>query len=92
MFRAKEAGVVLLNELGLDPGIDHCSAAALIEEARGTGNEVSSQVDQRKLAFVLISSHCRSLFRSSRFAEDFPNLLFLEGLSATSSRGLLVVS
>jgi len=35
-----------LNELGLDPGIDHCSAAALIEEARGTGNEVSHFYNQ----------------------------------------------
>ncbi|GAA5960892.1 hypothetical protein JCM3765_007527 [Sporobolomyces pararoseus] len=42
--KAKEAGIVLLNELGLDPGIDHCSAAALIEEARGTGNELVSFV------------------------------------------------
>ncbi|GAA5911312.1 uncharacterized protein JCM6883_000050 [Sporobolomyces salmoneus] len=42
--KAKEAGIVLLNELGLDPGIDHCSAAALIEEARSTGNEIVSFV------------------------------------------------
>ncbi|GAA6063495.1 hypothetical protein JCM10212_004454 [Sporobolomyces blumeae] len=42
--RAKDAGVVLLNELGLDPGIDHCSAAALIEQARGTGNKLVSFV------------------------------------------------
>ncbi|GAA6007492.1 hypothetical protein JCM11491_004182 [Sporobolomyces phaffii] len=42
--KAKEAGVVLLNELGLDPGIDHCSAAALIEEARATGNDLVSFV------------------------------------------------
>ncbi|BGP19894.1 hypothetical protein JCM10213_008632 [Rhodosporidiobolus nylandii] len=41
---AKEAGVVLLNELGLDPGIDHITAMRLIEEARSTGNEVRSFV------------------------------------------------
>jgi saccharopine dehydrogenase-like NADP-dependent oxidoreductase len=37
---AKEAGVVLLNELGLDPGIDHASAMGLIEQARASGNKV----------------------------------------------------
>ncbi|GAA5864875.1 hypothetical protein JCM1840_004934 [Sporobolomyces johnsonii] len=42
--QAQRAGIVLLNELGLDPGIDHCSAAALIEEARATGNELVSFV------------------------------------------------
>ncbi|GAA5959378.1 hypothetical protein JCM21900_000710, partial [Sporobolomyces salmonicolor] len=42
--QAQQAGIVLLNELGLDPGIDHCSAAALIEEARATGHELVSFV------------------------------------------------
>ncbi|GAA5827914.1 hypothetical protein JCM11251_007729 [Rhodosporidiobolus azoricus] len=42
--QAKEAGVVLLNELGLDPGIDHVTAMRLLEEARSTGNEVASFV------------------------------------------------
>ncbi|GAA5929635.1 hypothetical protein JCM1841_004254, partial [Sporobolomyces salmonicolor] len=42
--QAQQAGIVLLTELGLDPGIDHCSAAALIEEARATGNELVSFV------------------------------------------------
>ncbi|KAK4705519.1 alpha-aminoadipic semialdehyde synthase, partial [Phenoliferia sp. Uapishka_3] len=37
--KAKAAGVVLLNELGLDPGIDHCSAMRLIQEARDSGNK-----------------------------------------------------
>ncbi|TNY24064.1 Saccharopine dehydrogenase-domain-containing protein [Rhodotorula diobovata] len=41
---AKKAGIVLLNELGLDPGIDHITAMRLIEEARSTGNKVSSFV------------------------------------------------
>ena len=30
--RAREAGVVLLNEMGLDPGIDHMSAMKIIDE------------------------------------------------------------
>nr|CRX79225.1 hypothetical protein ls5931a1_00038 [Leucosporidium scottii] len=41
---AKEADIVLLNELGLDPGIDHASAMKLIEEARESGNEITSFV------------------------------------------------
>ncbi|KAL8291280.1 hypothetical protein RQP46_002258 [Phenoliferia psychrophenolica] len=41
---AKAAGVVLLNELGLDPGLDHCSAMRLIQEARDSGNEITSFV------------------------------------------------
>ncbi|KAM0745747.1 hypothetical protein T439DRAFT_318945 [Meredithblackwellia eburnea MCA 4105] len=40
--KAKEAGVVLLNELGLDPGIDHCSAMRMIEEAKEDGNIITS--------------------------------------------------
>ncbi|GAA6037702.1 hypothetical protein JCM8097_002296 [Rhodosporidiobolus ruineniae] len=42
--QAKEAGVVLLNELGLDPGIDHITAMRLIEEARSTGGKIKSFV------------------------------------------------
>ncbi|GAA5888440.1 hypothetical protein JCM6882_008620 [Rhodosporidiobolus microsporus] len=42
--QAKEAGVVLLNELGLDPGIDHVTAMRLLDEARSTGNKVRSFV------------------------------------------------
>lgn len=42
--QAKEAGVVLLNELGLDPGIDHASAMRLIAEARASGNAIKSFV------------------------------------------------
>ncbi|BGO95319.1 hypothetical protein JCM10020v2_007033 [Rhodotorula toruloides] len=41
---AKDAGVVLLNELGLDPGIDHITAMRLIHEAKETGNKIKSFV------------------------------------------------
>lgn len=34
---AKDAGIVLMNEVGVDPGIDHMSAMKMIDEARGTG-------------------------------------------------------
>lgn len=50
---AKEAGIVLLNELGLDPGIDHASAMGLIEQARATGSKVSTAV-RRLVGGILI--------------------------------------
>jgi saccharopine dehydrogenase-like NADP-dependent oxidoreductase len=40
--RAREAGVLLLNEIGLDPGIDHMSAMKVIHEAQGRGGRVTS--------------------------------------------------
>jgi saccharopine dehydrogenase (NADP+, L-glutamate forming) len=40
--KAKEAGVTLLNEMGLDPGIDHMSAMRLIDRVRQAGGKVVS--------------------------------------------------
>lgn len=37
---AELAGVTCLNEVGLDPGIDHCSAMKIIDEARAKGHKV----------------------------------------------------
>lgn len=37
---AKDAGVLLLNEMGLDPGIDHMSAKALIDMVQDDGGQV----------------------------------------------------
>lgn len=39
---ARERGVVLLSELGLDPGIDHMSAMAIVNRVRGEGGQVRS--------------------------------------------------
>ena len=38
---AKQAGVCVLNEAGLDPGIDHMSAMAMLEEAKKHGEILS---------------------------------------------------
>lgn len=38
--RAKDKGVVLLNELGLDPGIDHMEAMRVIHEIHDAGGQV----------------------------------------------------
>jgi saccharopine dehydrogenase-like NADP-dependent oxidoreductase len=38
--RAQEAGVILMNEIGVDPGIDHLSAMHMIDRVRNAGGEV----------------------------------------------------
>ena len=39
---AKSAGIILLNECGLDPGIDHASAMKVIDEIHNQGGELIS--------------------------------------------------
>jgi saccharopine dehydrogenase-like NADP-dependent oxidoreductase len=38
---AREAGLVFMNEIGLDPGIDHMSAMKVINEIRESGAEIT---------------------------------------------------
>ncbi len=40
--RAEEAGILLLNEIGMDPGIDHMSAMKIIHTVRDQGGRVVS--------------------------------------------------
>ncbi len=37
---AKEAGIILLNEIGLDPGIDHMSAMRIIHRVHAAGGKI----------------------------------------------------
>jgi saccharopine dehydrogenase-like NADP-dependent oxidoreductase len=39
---AKEAGVILLNEIGVDPGIDHMTAMKVIHHVQREGGEITS--------------------------------------------------
>ena len=39
---AKEAGVILLNEIGVDPGIDHMSAMKVIHHVEDNGGKIAS--------------------------------------------------
>jgi saccharopine dehydrogenase-like NADP-dependent oxidoreductase len=39
---AQAAGVILMNEIGLDPGIDHASAMKIIDEIHAEGGELTS--------------------------------------------------
>ena len=41
---AREAGVILLNEIGVDPGIDHMSAMQLIHDVENRGGTIASFV------------------------------------------------
>ena len=38
----KQAGILLLNEIGLDPGIDHMSAMQVIDDIKENGGELTS--------------------------------------------------
>jgi len=42
--KAVDAGITILNEIGLDPGIDHLSAMKIIDEAKEQGGKVSCSV------------------------------------------------
>jgi saccharopine dehydrogenase (NADP+, L-glutamate forming) len=39
---AREAGIIILNEVGLDPGIDHMSAMQVIHGVQNAGGQISS--------------------------------------------------
>ena len=39
---AKEKGILLLNEIGLDPGIDHMSAMKIIDQLKAKGGQLKS--------------------------------------------------
>jgi alpha-aminoadipic semialdehyde synthase len=39
---ARSAGVLFLNEIGLDPGIDHCSAHSLLSRLRSENKQIVS--------------------------------------------------
>jgi saccharopine dehydrogenase-like NADP-dependent oxidoreductase len=39
---AEEAGIAILNEMGLDPGVDHMSAMKIIDDVHERGGEITS--------------------------------------------------
>ena len=39
-FQAKESQIVLMNEIGLDPGIDHMSAMKIMDEIKSKGGKI----------------------------------------------------
>jgi saccharopine dehydrogenase-like NADP-dependent oxidoreductase len=47
--KAKEAGIVVMNEIGLDPGIDHLYAVKTIDEVHEKGGKVCRQTSCLRL-------------------------------------------
>lgn len=41
LYSAKRAGITIMNEVGLDPGIDHMSAMKIIDDAKAHGKKVN---------------------------------------------------
>ena len=39
---AKDAGIIIMNEIGVDPGLDHMSAMKIIDEIKSKGGKVTS--------------------------------------------------
>lgn len=86
---AKKAGIVVMNEIGLDPGIDHLYAVKTIDEVHAKGGKVSIQY------FRPLRTSLTRLHRSS---SSCPTVVVSQHQNAqatpsvTSSRGHLVVS
>jgi saccharopine dehydrogenase-like NADP-dependent oxidoreductase len=40
--KAKEAGIVIMNEIGVDPGLDHMSAMKIIHSVQKKGGKITS--------------------------------------------------
>ncbi|PHR35638.1 MAG: saccharopine dehydrogenase [Fluviicola sp.] len=40
--QAKDAGIVIMNEIGVDPGLDHMSAMKIIHSVQGKGGKITS--------------------------------------------------
>lgn len=52
-FRAKDAGVIVFNEIGLDPGIDHLYAVKTIDEVHKEGGKVFFQFWPRHFSALI---------------------------------------
>lgn len=83
---AKQAGIVVMNEIGLDPGIDHLYAIKTISEVHEKGGKVGNlELDCRKNKLI-------DMNRSRSFcptAVAFLRPSVPETLWATNSLGLL---
>jgi len=53
------AGVTLMNEIGLDPGIDHLSAMEMIDSAHARGGKVRLPAAAPDVAFPLCSADAK---------------------------------
>lgn len=52
---ARDAGIVVMNEIGLDPGIDHLYAVKTIDEVHAKGGKVASFIMEIDTQLILSS-------------------------------------
>ena len=57
---AKKAGIIVLNEVGFDPGIDHLYAVKLISDVHHKGGKVRSLFNQRPKVNLLLARSSNS--------------------------------
>ena len=88
--QVKEAGIVVLNEIGLDPGIDHLYAIKTIDEVHAKGGKVLVS-----LLFFFCLKYSTDTCNEHRSSNSFPTAVafLLQNaptiLSVTNSPGLL---
>jgi hypothetical protein len=54
----KEAGIVVMNEIGLDPGIDHLYAIKMIDEVHAKGGKVRLAFSSNLQPLCSYDTHC----------------------------------
>jgi spermidine synthase / saccharopine dehydrogenase (NADP+, L-glutamate-forming) len=85
--QTKDAGIVVLNEIGLDPGIDHLYAIKTIDEVHAKGGKVRSLLKYQLHSIDTYTEHRSS--SSFPTAVVFPLQNAPTILSVTNSPGLL---
>lgn len=68
---AKEAGIVVLNEVGVDPGIDHLYAIKKIDDVHSKGGKVRSALKNPHQP-ASCTHNPRRLRNSTHTAEEYP--------------------
>jgi Saccharopine dehydrogenase NADP binding domain len=86
---AKEAGIVVLNEVGVDPGVDHLYAIKKIDEIHGKGGKVWNSFQLKSLGSNKINSIRSGNSTLIAVAYQHPNAQTTH--SNSSSPGLLAV-
>ena len=81
----KKAGIVVLNEIGLDPGVDHLYAIKTIDEVHAKGGKVS--IGNSKTSCAIADEVVNRSKSSTRTAAASPRQNAPTTPSGTSSRG-----
>jgi hypothetical protein len=87
--QAKDVGIVILNEIGLDPGIDHLYVIKTIDEVHAKGGKVLL------FCYLMYQLRWTNTYTEHRSSNSFPTAVvfpfqnFPTILSVTNSPGLL---